>query len=41
MTEKDAVKCREIADDRAWYLPIEARLDPAFVARVATLIGGR
>jgi tetraacyldisaccharide 4'-kinase len=41
MTEKDAVKCREIADARSWYLPVEARLDPAFVARVATLIGGR
>lgn len=41
MTEKDAVKCRDIADARSWYLPVEARLDPAFVARVATLIGGR
>jgi tetraacyldisaccharide 4'-kinase len=41
MTEKDAVKCREIADARSWYLPVEARLDPAFVTRVATLIGGR
>ena len=41
MTEKDAVKCREIADARSWYLPVEARLDPAFIARVVTLIGGR
>jgi tetraacyldisaccharide 4'-kinase len=41
MTEKDAVKCREIADARSWYLPVEARLDPAFITRVATLIGGR
>lgn len=41
MTEKDAVKCRGRVDARYWYLPIEARLDPAFVTRVATLIGGR
>lgn len=27
MTEKDAVKCRAFADDRWWYLPVEARLD--------------
>ncbi|MBS0321583.1 MAG: tetraacyldisaccharide 4'-kinase [Proteobacteria bacterium] len=41
MTEKDAVKCRGFADARFWYLPIEARLDPALVARVVKLIGGR
>lgn len=30
MTEKDAVKCRAFADERHWYLPIEARLNPRF-----------
>lgn len=29
MTEKDAVKCRALADDRMWYLPVAARLSPA------------
>jgi tetraacyldisaccharide 4'-kinase len=28
MTEKDAVKCGSIADNRFWYLPVEATLDP-------------
>jgi tetraacyldisaccharide 4'-kinase len=41
MTEKDAVKCRAIADGRLWYLPIRARIDPALVARVARTIRGR
>jgi tetraacyldisaccharide 4'-kinase len=31
MTSKDAVKCREFADDRCWALEVEARIDPAFV----------
>ena len=26
MTEKDAVKCREIADERCWYLPVEVSM---------------
>lgn len=30
MTEKDAVKCRRYADDRMWYLPVEAQLDESF-----------
>lgn len=30
MTEKDAVKCRELAADRAWYVEIEARPEDAF-----------
>ncbi|AGA32530.1 Tetraacyldisaccharide 4'-kinase [Thioalkalivibrio nitratireducens DSM 14787] len=30
MTEKDAVKCREFADERHWYWPVSARPDPAF-----------
>jgi tetraacyldisaccharide 4'-kinase len=27
MTEKDAVKCRDFADPRIWYVPVTARLD--------------
>ena len=30
MTEKDAVKCRAIAPDNAWCVPVSARLDPEF-----------
>lgn len=30
MTEKDAVKCRSFALDEAWYVPVDARLDPEF-----------
>jgi len=29
MTEKDAVKCRAIADDRHWFVPVSASPDPA------------
>ncbi len=28
MTEKDAVKCAHIADERHWYLPVEVHADP-------------
>ena len=35
MTEKDAVKCERFADDRCWYLPVEAILEPALVDRIA------
>lgn len=31
MTEKDAVKCRVIAPDNAWYLKVDAQPSPAFV----------
>ena len=31
MTDKDAVKCREFADERCWALGVRARIDPAFV----------
>jgi len=34
MTEKDAVKCRQIASPQHWYLPIEARLPSAFGERL-------
>lgn len=30
MTEKDAVKCAAIADERCWYLSVEAQLDDNF-----------
>lgn len=30
MTEKDAVKCAQIADERCWYLSVEAELDNEF-----------
>lgn len=28
MTEKDAVKCRRVANEHLWYVPVEARLSP-------------
>jgi len=37
MTEKDAVKCEAIADDRCWYLPVRARID----GRLVNLIEGK
>ena len=40
MTEKDAVKCGSLADDRCWYLPVRARTDPALVMRVEEKIRG-
>jgi len=40
MTEKDAVKCDGLADDRCWYLPVRARVDPALVTRVEEKIRG-
>lgn len=30
MTEKDAVKCTDIADKRHWYWPVSAQPEPAF-----------
>ena len=34
MTEKDAVKCLQICDERHWYLKVEARLPDTFMQRV-------
>jgi len=31
MTEKDAVKCRKLKLENAWYLPVDAELDDDFV----------
>ena len=39
MTEKDAVKCREFANDRFWYLPVSAKLGEAFQYRLSVLLG--
>jgi tetraacyldisaccharide 4'-kinase len=38
MTEKDAVKCRRLGDPRIWYIPVTARLDPAFAPRLLTIL---
>ncbi len=38
MTEKDAVKCRDIAGDGAWYLKIDARLPATLIDEVAALV---
>jgi tetraacyldisaccharide 4'-kinase len=41
MTEKDAVKCSAFADERCWYLPVRAHIDPALVARIEETLRGR
>jgi tetraacyldisaccharide 4'-kinase len=38
MTEKDAVKCREIAGDNAWYLKISALIPQSVRQSVAALV---
>jgi len=38
MTEKDAVKCGEIASEHHWYLPVDAELDDGFAEVVANAI---
>jgi tetraacyldisaccharide 4'-kinase len=40
MTEKDAVKCRRIADEGMFWLPVRAVIDPALVARIEDRIHG-
>jgi tetraacyldisaccharide 4'-kinase len=40
MTQKDAVKCGAIADERFWYLPVRTSIDPALVALVEEKIHG-
>jgi len=43
MTEKDAVKCAGLGDQRLWYVPVEATFEPAderlLLARIAALPG--
>ena len=38
MTEKDAVKCTEFADDKHWYLAVDARMNPIFEHRFSKLL---
>jgi tetraacyldisaccharide 4'-kinase len=40
MTQKDAVKCASFADERFWYLPIRAVIDPSLVTFVEHKIRG-
>jgi len=40
MTEKDAVKCEAFADERCWYLPVQAQIDDALVALIEERIRG-
>lgn len=39
MTEKDAVKCRRIASEEHWYVPVRAELDESFALRLGMLLG--
>ena len=41
MTEKDAVKCERFADDRHWYVPVEAVLSNDLEARLLTVLRER
>ena len=41
MTAKDAVKCERFATPAMWYLPVEATVDPALVARIVEKLRGR
>ncbi len=41
MTEKDAVKCEQLADQRHWYLAIEAKPDPKLGMLVLKLLKER
>ena len=38
MTEKDAVKCQRFADDRHWYLPVDAKLSDGFIDDLIAMI---
>jgi tetraacyldisaccharide 4'-kinase len=38
MTEKDAVKCRDIADDRHWFVPVSASPDPTLGAAILSTL---
>ena len=38
MTEKDAVKCRDIAEDNWWYLPVSAEISPENEIKIITRI---
>ena len=34
MTEKDAVKCRQFATEKHWYLPVDAKLSDGFTEQI-------
>ena len=38
MTEKDAVKCTQLATDRHWFVPIQAKLDNEFERQFLALL---
>jgi tetraacyldisaccharide 4'-kinase len=41
MTEKDAVKCREFADDRLWYVSVTAHFSEAHTRELLTCVARR
>jgi tetraacyldisaccharide 4'-kinase len=41
MTEKDALKCETFADERCWYLPVQARIDEGLITLVEGKLRGR
>jgi tetraacyldisaccharide 4'-kinase len=41
MTEKDAVKCREIASDKCWYLAVRAEVDPDVLRQMENTLNRR
>ena len=45
ITEKDAVKCRQIAalinDPRLWVVPVAAQIDPALAEKIVEKCRGR
>jgi len=40
ITEKDAVKCQAFADERFWYLPVNAVLESEFKQNILTQLSG-
>ena len=41
MTEKDAIKCRELADQRLWQVPVDAEIPASFFDAIAQRLGQR
>ncbi|MDR0769726.1 MAG: tetraacyldisaccharide 4'-kinase [Burkholderiales bacterium] len=41
MTEKDAVKCAKIADERCWYLPVTGTIEPSLLRLVEETLRGQ
>ena len=40
MTEKDAVKCRAFANDKMWYIPVEASISGELEKHILTKLVG-